>query len=177
MLTINTRNDKLAAARNNFLSCGMLNGTCLGEVVESFQHTCRDTNDSNSNTANISDDNGDYDQNADDGQDGDDGQDLGAGEDGEDDQDRDLDNDEDEDRAGPVAGPPTQSEVTLARKRGGELFFATNLIAYRAQHQHAAILSHHFGSLASVSSKKTLKISFVFSYSTNRTPPPPVLLQ
>ena len=37
MLVINTRNDKLAAARVDFLSRGMLNGTCLGEVLCTLQ--------------------------------------------------------------------------------------------------------------------------------------------
>ena len=34
MLVTNTRNDKLAAARIDFLSRGMLTGTCLGEALE-----------------------------------------------------------------------------------------------------------------------------------------------
>ena len=34
MLTINTRNDKLTAARTNFSSRGMLGNTCLGKALE-----------------------------------------------------------------------------------------------------------------------------------------------
>jgi len=34
MLTINTRNNKLAAARVDFTSRGMLEGTCLGEALQ-----------------------------------------------------------------------------------------------------------------------------------------------
>ena len=37
MLVINTRNDKLATARVDFLSRGMLNGTCLGKVLHTLQ--------------------------------------------------------------------------------------------------------------------------------------------
>ena len=37
MLVTNMRNDKLAAARVDFLSCGMLDGTCLGEVLRTLQ--------------------------------------------------------------------------------------------------------------------------------------------
>ena len=42
MLAINTRNDKLAAARIDFSSCGMLNGTCLGEALKQLQNTLED---------------------------------------------------------------------------------------------------------------------------------------
>lgn len=63
MLTINTRNDKLAAARINFSSRSMLNGTCLGETLEKF------FDDGNSNMADDSDHNSE------------DGEDLGADED------------------------------------------------------------------------------------------------
>jgi len=87
MLTINTRNDKLAAAQIDFSSRGMLNGTCLSEALEKFQTTLEDTTDE-----------GDPDYGSEDGQD--------------------LDANEDEDRTGPVDGPPTLSDVTLAQKRG-----------------------------------------------------------
>ena len=36
MLTINTRNDKLATAQVDFLSRGMLSGTCLGETLHTL---------------------------------------------------------------------------------------------------------------------------------------------
>jgi len=92
MLTINTRNDKLAAARIDFLSRGMLNGTCLSEALNKLQNTLEDIEDNNAST----EDDSDF-----------------SSEDGQD-----LDADEDEDRTGPVNGPPALSEVTLAQKRG-----------------------------------------------------------
>jgi hypothetical protein len=93
MLMINTRNDQLAAARNNFSSRGMLDGTCLSEALENLEDTSDTDNDSDSYS--------------------DDGCDL-------DDEDEDGTGpvvDEDEDGAGPAARPPT-SRVTLAQKRG-----------------------------------------------------------
>jgi len=86
MLIINTRNDKLAAARIDFTSHGMLDGTCLSETLDRLQDTPEHTNNSDSEC---------------------------SSEDGQD-----LDSDEDENRTGPVDGPPTLSEVTLAQKRG-----------------------------------------------------------
>ena len=100
IIKINTRNDKLSAARNDFLSRGMLNGTCLGEALGNLQDTLEDISDidTDATQTNMSEDPDDFDD------DGDSGQDLDA--------------DEDEDGTGPVAGPPTLSEVTLAQKRG-----------------------------------------------------------
>ena len=46
MLIINTRNDKLAAARIDFTSCGMLDGTCLSETLDRLQDTSEHTNNS-----------------------------------------------------------------------------------------------------------------------------------
>ena len=94
MLTINTRNDKLAAARIDFSSRGMLDGTCLSEALENLQNTSEDEDTSSE---------GSSDGGSDDGQD--------------------LDADEDEDRTGPVDGPPTLSDVTLARKGGKSCLF------------------------------------------------------
>ena len=95
MLTINTRNDKLAAARINFSSHGMLNGTCLSEALEKLQDASDDDSDSEDDSIYGSDD----------------GQDLDA--------------DEDEDlRTGPVDGPPSLSNVTLAQKRGQSCFLS-----------------------------------------------------
>ena len=90
MLTINTQNDKLTAARNNFLSRGMLDGTCLTEALEDLQSATGDT------------DYASVDNNPD--NDSDNGQDLDAN--------------EDEDGTGPEPGPPTLGKVTLAQKRG-----------------------------------------------------------
>ena len=103
MLTINTRNDKLAAARVDFSSRGMLQGTCLGEALRSWHH---------GPDSDASDDNDDDDTNANEHSGPD-----GNGEDG-DDLDIDHDSDEDDGSPGPVDGPPILSEVVLAQKRG-----------------------------------------------------------
>ena len=94
MLTINTRNDKLAAARNDFSSRGMLDGTCFGKALKNLQNSLRNPNNGDGYEDNHSD------------CDSDDGQNLDA--------------DEDEDETGPVAGPPGLSQVALALKRGEE---------------------------------------------------------
>ena len=49
MLTINSQNDKLAAAWVDFQSCGMLEGTCLGEALNSL------TSDSNNTSGDDTD--------------------------------------------------------------------------------------------------------------------------
>lgn len=101
MLTINTCNNKLAAARADFLSRGMLKGTCLGEALQSWYcgHGI-DIEDS---------DEGDH-------------KDEFSGPDsngeGSSDLDLDCDNNEDSGSPGPVDGPPTLSEVVLELKRG-----------------------------------------------------------
>ena len=83
MLTTNSWNDKLATARVDFSTHGMLNSTCLGEVLERLCDHPEDTTDDDSD--------GDGD--------GDDGQDLDA--------------DGDEEVTGPVDGPSALSEVTI----------------------------------------------------------------
>ena len=96
MLTIKTRNDKLAAARVDFTSRGMLRGTCLGEALRHHNH----------NTA-ASDS-----QNNEDKTSGPDGNGQGG-------RDLDLDNEDDKDGSpGSLDGPPVLSEVTLALKKG-----------------------------------------------------------
>ena len=106
MLTINTRNDKLAAARVNFTSRGMLGGTCLGEALELRRHSLA----------------------IDSGDDGDnDGDEFGGPDgNGEVGSDLDLDHDDNEDDGspGPVDGPSVFSEVVLAQKKGSVLFIA-----------------------------------------------------
>jgi len=100
MLTINTRNDKLAAARVDFLMRGMLQGTCLGAALQSHH---RDLN------GDTSDDNGGED-NKRDGPDG--NGEAGCN------LDVDHDDNEDDGAPGPVDGPSILSEVVLAQKRG-----------------------------------------------------------
>jgi hypothetical protein len=62
MLTINTRNDKLAAAQVDFSSRGMLQGTCLGEVLQIWNNLGNNTNDNNNvnDNNNANDDNDEY---------------------------------------------------------------------------------------------------------------------
>ena len=98
MLTINTRNNKLAAARVDFTSRGMLHGTCLGEAVEALRRELNaDVSDSNDS-------------------------DESSGPDGNDEHGSDLDlednYDGDDGSPGPVDGPPIFSEVVLANKKG-----------------------------------------------------------
>lgn len=93
MLTINTRNDKLAAARTDFLSRGMLDGTCLNETLRVLSSNPDDT-DTGTDTDTDTNSNSDGD-----------GLDLDA-------------DDHDDDLCGPVDGPPILSEVVLASKKG-----------------------------------------------------------
>jgi len=102
MLTINTRNDKLAAARVDFASRGMLQGTCLGTAI---QLRCLELELGASGLCNDDEDDDEF------------GGPDGNGEGGED-LDLDNDNNEDDGAPGPVDGPPVFSEVILAQKRG-----------------------------------------------------------
>lgn len=98
MLAINTRNDKLAAARADFASRGMLHGTCLGEAIQALCHELG------------ADEFGDPD---------DEGESGGPDGNGEPGSDLDLEqNDEDDGAPGPADGPEVFSEVTLAYKKG-----------------------------------------------------------
>lgn len=95
MLMINTQNNKLAATWTNFLSCGMLDGTCLNEtlcVLSSNPDNTDTGTDTDTNTNTNSDSDGD-------------GLDLDA-------------DDHNDDLCGPVDGPPILSEVVLASKKG-----------------------------------------------------------
>ena len=100
MLTINTRNDQLMAARADFLLRGMLQGTCLGEVLDALSGDRDDGNED-----------GDSDGDDSDAAPDSDGEDLDSG----------LDvqgNRNEGGSSGPVDGLPIFSEVTLALKRG-----------------------------------------------------------
>ena len=97
MLIINTRNDKLAAARADFSSRGMLQGTCLGEALR-LHGKDLDGSVSNDGTNEFSGPDGN----------GEDGSDL----------DIEDNNNEDNGSPGPVDGPPVLSEVSLAQKKG-----------------------------------------------------------
>ena len=99
MLTINTRIDKLAAARADFSSRGMLHGTCLGEALSNSLGISLGINASDlDNPDEFSGPDGN----------GEGGQDL----------DLDDSNEEDSGSPGPVDGPPVFSEVILAQKKG-----------------------------------------------------------
>lgn len=116
MLIINSRNDKLAAARADFTSRGMLHGTCLAEALQLWRPDL--DSDMGDNDADDVDEFSGPDGN------GEDGNDLGIDLDGDnnDNNDNDIDNDNDNDGApGPVDGPSILSEVVLARKRGNYL--------------------------------------------------------
>jgi hypothetical protein len=113
MLTINMRNDKMAAARADFSSRGMLQGTCLGEALKLLHHDS--DNDLNINRDNNGEDNNDHDSGGD--NDGDDNDDHDGNCNGDNDRDGDSD-DNDEDAPGPVDGPSILSEVILALKKG-----------------------------------------------------------
>ena len=96
MLTINTRNDQLMAARADFLSCRMLQGTCLGEVLDTLSGD-RDNSSEDSNDSDTAPDS--------------DGEDLDSSPDIQ-------HNHDDSGSSGPVDGSPILDEVTLAVKRG-----------------------------------------------------------
>ena len=93
MLTTNTWNDKLAAARVDFLSRGMLDGTCLSETLRALAASEDDADETTPRSDEDSD-----------------GMDLDADDNG-------IDNRED-DTCGPVDGPPILGEVMLAVKKG-----------------------------------------------------------
>jgi hypothetical protein len=111
MLTINTRNDKLAAARVDFSSRGMLEGTCLGEILQLWNHDLGN-NTSNNNNNDTNDADNDNDEHGGPDGNGEGGGDLSI--------DHDGDDDDDNESPGPVDGPPILSEVVLARKRGNK---------------------------------------------------------
>ena len=97
ILMINTRNDKLAAARVDFLSCGMLEGTCLYETLRRLSHD-QDNNVDEESTSNLDPNEGDFNPNLDGESDRDEG-----------------------DLSGPVDGLPIISEVSLGLKKGMRL--------------------------------------------------------
>ena len=97
MLTTNSRNDKLAAARIDFSSRGMLDSTCLGEALKNLCNTLEDDDDNEGDTE---------------------VEDHTEVNPGDREEGQDLDADDDEDPTGPVDGLPAPSEVSLALKRG-----------------------------------------------------------
>lgn len=129
MLVINTRNDKLAAARADFSARGMLHGTCLGEALQAlYKDLGVDVGDLDD-----LDEFGGPDGNGEDGHDlgldnGDgDGNDSDSG--GDNNSSDDNDNGHNDDRSpGPVDGPPIFSEVALAQKKG------THFLPFKSYH-------------------------------------------
>lgn len=120
MLVINSRNDKLAAARADFSARGMLHGTCLGEALQTFYNNLsidiRDELDDPDTLDEFDgpDGNGEdgYDLGLDDGDDSDSNGENGGDDNGD---------DHDDGSPGPVDGPPIFSEVILAQKKGTHL--------------------------------------------------------
>ena len=98
ILMINTRNDNLAAARVDFLSRGMLEGTCLYEALQVLSHNQDDDVDEGSAS------DSDLDE-----------QNLDSSSARE----RGLDED---DFSGPVEGPPIIGEVLLGLKKGMHVY-------------------------------------------------------
>jgi hypothetical protein len=92
MLVINTRNDKLAAARSDFKSHGMLDGTCLSETLHMLSSNPDNTD--NDIICNSDEDGLDLDA------DGNENDHSGNG------------------PCGPIDGPPILGEVMLVLKKG-----------------------------------------------------------
>ena len=99
MLVINTRNDKLAAARADFSAQGMLHGTCLGDAIQLWNKEAgmEDVSDFDNNSDSSGPDSN-----------GENGLDL----------DDDDEGDEDDGLPGPVDGPPVFCEVILTQRKG-----------------------------------------------------------
>ena len=99
MLVINTCNNKLAAARADFLARGMLHGTCLGDAIQLWNKEAgmEDVSDfdDNNNSSGL-DSNGENSLDLDDDDEG----------------------DEDDGLPGPVNGPPVFSEFVLTQRKG-----------------------------------------------------------
>ena len=112
MLTINSQNDKLAAVQIDFLSHGMLSGTCLSKMLHALTGNTDDTNEDDIDKGAISDSDGD-------------GLDLDANDD--------EDNHSEDSPYGPVDGPPIFGEVTLASKKGALHVHAVFLSALTCQ--------------------------------------------
>lgn len=149
MLTINTRNDKLSAARADFTSRGMLRGTCLGEALQELGRNL---------SPNISDSDDEDEFSGPDGN-GEDGSDL----------DTEHEEGEDDGAPGPVDGPPVFSEVVLAHKKGMRLRLPaiSQMPAYLLV-QPRSTPALHFRHLGCTSVKPTLMTLSGFSFFTNR---------
>jgi hypothetical protein len=135
MLTINTRNDKLAAARVDFSSRGMLRGTCLGEVLQFWNNVSNNVNDNDNDYGNDNDNdsgnNNDNDSGNNNNNNNNNEEYNGPDGNGEGGSDLDIDDDNGDDNngdgsPGPVDGPPVLSEVVLAQKRGKEPLSASS---------------------------------------------------
>ena len=109
MLTINTRNNKLAAAQIDFELRGMLHGTCLGEALQSW-HQDFDSDPGDGGSSGSDDDGGANDECSGPNGNGEGGHDL----------DMDQDEDDNDGSPGPVDGPSILSEVVLALKKGNQ---------------------------------------------------------
>ena len=148
MLVINTRNNKLAAARADFTARGMLHGTCLGEALQAQGH------DLSSNAGNLDD------------------EDEFSGPDGngEGGSDLDMEGEDDSGAPGPVDGPPVFSEAVLAQKRGTQPHpFPSSQTSTHLSIQPGGTPVPHSARLGSTLAKRTLTILFGSFFFTNRT--------
>ena len=119
MLVTNTRNDKLAATQIDFLSHGMLTGTCLGEALE---RVCDDPD------GHVSD------------------SEAGAASGNDNGEEQGSDTSEGEGGTGPVDEPFVLSKVILTLKKGKYTFLHPTLCASEGFVQHVATPRHRFPS-------------------------------
>ena len=120
MLIINTRNNKLATARVDFSSRGMLKGTCLGEALRLW-HNNSNTSIGESDEDELMDPDGngehggdldlDQDNNDNENNNGDNNGDGNSGN---------SDDDDNNGSPGPANGPSIFSEVVLAQRKGNK---------------------------------------------------------
>ena len=113
ILTINTRNDKLAAARINFSFHGMLNGTCLSEALRTTGYSSdQHDGDASDNQTSVSPS----------------GREPGVNSDDNNREGRGSDADEGEGQTGSTDEGFVLSEVILAQKRGRYFHICSHLI-------------------------------------------------
>lgn len=163
MLVINERMDKLAAAHQDFKKRGMLQGSCLDEVLRQIAEEEWDTK--------LLED-----------VEGEDGEDMDIEEDLDElnldlpmlDNDVDatatLDQGEGDEEYGPVDGPTLYNEVFLARTKGTSFPLLFESVVYLSTTQLEAIPPRRFGRLVCRSSRRTSPILFA-AFCTHRSTP------
>ncbi|KAF9780987.1 hypothetical protein BJ322DRAFT_1112381 [Thelephora terrestris] len=96
MLTINTWNDKLAAARVDFSTRGMLNGSCLSEALQELHDSLEGSTSGSDDAESV----------------------LVSNNHSDDDYSQDLNADDDKEEAGPIDGPSMMSWLFLFYQEG-----------------------------------------------------------